>query len=123
MGHPLTWATRLLGKKKDGWVAKSYKGIECMFPTLPFTAGSLFPVVQISKVSIFPSYGLGCHNKPVCSFLRDGSRDPESFHFGKQCGSFQSEFRGCAARSTNDPADLLQRFHNQSAIRVFQGHR
>src|SRR5882724_6074756 len=68
--------------------AESYQGSKCMSPTLHSPSGSLFPVVQISKVSIFPSYGLGCHNKPVCSLLRDGSRDPQSSHFGKQCGSF-----------------------------------
>ena len=57
------------------------------------------------------------------SFLIDRSRDPHPSHLGQQRGSFQSQFRGSAARSTNDPASLLKCVHNQSAIRVFQCHR
>jgi prepilin signal peptidase PulO-like enzyme (type II secretory pathway) len=28
---------------------------------------------KLSKLSIFPSYGLGCYAAPVCSFLMDRS--------------------------------------------------
>jgi hypothetical protein len=78
---------------------------------------------NISKLSIFPSYGLGCYTAPRLSFRMDRSGNPKPSHLGKQCGSFQSQFRRSAAWSTNDPADLLQYFHNQGAIRVFQSHR
>jgi hypothetical protein len=57
-------------------------------------------------------------------FLRmDRSENPQPSHLGKQCGSFQSQFHRSAAWSTNDPADLLQCFHNQGAIGVFQSHQ
>src|ERR1700756_589958 len=68
---------------------------------------------KISKLSIFPSYGLGCYTEPVCSFLIDRSGNPKPFHLGKQCGSFQAQFGRSAARSTNDPTDLLQCFYDQ----------
>jgi hypothetical protein len=58
-----------------------------------------------------------------CFFLMDRSGDPQPSHLGQQRGSLQSEFRRCATWSTNGPGGLLQRFHNQSAIGVFQGHR
>src|SRR6202040_1071468 len=78
---------------------------------------------KISKLSIFPSYGLGCYTAPVCSFLMDRSGNPQPSHLGEQCGSFPTQFCRCAVRSTDDPAGLLQCFQNQSAIRVFQGLR
>ena len=66
-------------------------------------------------------------------FLRDAAnvgpllscrpQDSQASHLGKQRGSFQSQFRRCAARSTDDPDGLLKCFHNQGAIGVFQGHR
>src|SRR5207248_2117483 len=71
--------------------------------------------VMLSNLSI-----LSCHAETVCS-LRSGSQYPQSSNLGKQGGSFQSEFRRCAAWSTDDPRGLLQRFHNQSAIGFFQG--
>src|ERR1700722_14564371 len=67
---------------------------------------------KISKLSILPSYGLGCYTKAVCSFLMNRSGNPQPSHLGKQCGSFQSQFRRSAAWSTNDPADPLQYFDN-----------
>src|SRR5216684_6047928 len=78
---------------------------------------------KISKLSIFPSYGLRCYTAPVCSLLMDRSENPQPSHLGKQCDSFQSEFRRCAAWPTDDPAGMLKCFHNQTAIGVFQGHR
>src|ERR1700722_8324936 len=57
------------------------------------------------------------------SLLRGRPRDTEPSHFGKQCGSFESEFHRCTALATDDPAGLLKCFQNQSAFRVFQGHR
>src|ERR1700758_514028 len=75
------------------------------------------------KLSIFPSYGLGCHTARVNSLLIDRPRNPQPSHLGKQRGSFQPQFGRSAAWPTDDPAGLLQRFHNQSTIRVFQGHR
>jgi hypothetical protein len=56
------------------------------------------------------------------SFLIDRPRDIQPSHLSQQRGSFQSQFRRCAAWSTNDPANPLQCFHNQSTIGVFQGH-
>src|SRR5882724_875910 len=76
-----------------------------------------------SKLSTLPSYGLRCYTAPVYSLLKDRSENPQPSHLGKHCGSFQSQFRRCAARSTDDPAGLLQHFHNQGAIGVFQSHR
>src|SRR6266481_6730812 len=49
--------------------AESYQGIEVHVPTLHSPSGSLFPVVQISRLSIFPSYGLGSYTALVCSSL------------------------------------------------------
>ena len=54
-------------------------------------------------------------------FLRDRPRDPQPSHPGKKRGSFQSQLGRCAVRSTDDPTSQLQCFHNQRAIRVFQG--
>ena len=91
------------------------------FRSFPYRAALLCG--QISKLSTLPSYGLRCYTAPVYSLLKDRSENPQPSHLGQQRGSFQSEFRRCAARSTYDPPGLLQRFHNESAIRVFQGHR
>src|SRR6202040_1271416 len=78
---------------------------------------------KISKLSIFPSYGLGCYTATACSFLMDRSGNPQPSHLGKQRGSFQSQFGRCAPRSANDPSGLLKCFHNQSTIGVFQRDR
>src|SRR5579862_7674087 len=81
------------------------------------TAG-VSPLTDASGLSILP-----CHAEHVCSFLRVRSRDTHPSHPGKQRGSFQSQFRRCAVRSTDDPAGLLKCFQNQSAIGIFQSHR
>jgi len=47
-------------------------------------------LAQISKMNIFPSYGLGCYTALVCSFLMNRSRDIQPSHDGEQCGSLQS---------------------------------
>ncbi len=73
-------------------------------------------VFLLSNLSI-----LRCHAEHVCSFLRDRPRDAQPSHLGQQRGSFQSQFRRCSAWPTDDPADLLKCFQNQTAIRVFQG--
>jgi hypothetical protein len=52
----------------------------------------------------------------AASLLKDRPRDTEPCHLGEQRGSFQSQFRRCAARSTDDPAGLLKCFQNQSAM-------
>jgi hypothetical protein len=57
-----------------------------------------------SKLSIFTPNGLGCDAARISFFLMDRSINPKPSHLGKQRGSFQSEFRRCAAWSTNDPA-------------------
>jgi hypothetical protein len=67
---------------------------------------------KISKMSIFPSYACGSQREHVCSFLMDRPRDAQPFHLGKESGSFQSQFCRCAARSTDDPTNLLKCFHN-----------
>jgi hypothetical protein len=63
--------------------------------------------VTLSNLSIRP-----CHAGHVCSFLRDRPGDTQPSHLGNQRGSFQSQFRRCAVRSTDDPAGLLKCFQN-----------
>src|SRR5258707_10113627 len=57
------------------------------------------------------------------SFLRDRPRDTHPPHLGQQRGSLQAKLRRRATRSADYPAGLLKCFQNQSAIRIFQGHR
>src|SRR5690349_14439906 len=89
---------------------------EVMSFEIPKFSLSSFPSCthKILELSIFPSYGLGCHTARVYSLLIDRSRDPHPSHLGQQRGSFQSQFHRCAARSTNDPAGLCKCFQNQS---------
>jgi len=66
---------------------------------------------RISHLGAFPR-----HAENVGSVLENRTRDSQPFHLGQQCGSFQSQFGGCTAGSANDPAGLLKRLHDQSAI-------
>jgi hypothetical protein len=67
-------------------------------------------------MSIFPSGACRSQSEHVAFFLMDGSGYPQPSHLGKQGGSFQSQLGGCAAWSTNDPANPLQRFNDQGTI-------
>src|SRR6266478_7707196 len=102
---------------------QSYQGIEVHVPYSHSPSGSLFPWYKFQKLSIFRSYACGSQSEHVCFFLMDRSGDPQPSHLGQQGGSLQSQFGRGTAWSTNDPSGLLKRFHNQSAIRVYQGHR
>jgi hypothetical protein len=53
-----------------------------------------------------------------CFFLMDRSGDPKPSHFGQQGVRFSPGF----SPAPRGPP-TLQRFHNQGAIGVFQGHR
>jgi len=72
----------------------------------------------VFKLSIFSSDA-----EKVSAVLRNRSRNPQPSHLGQQCGPFQSQFDGCAAGSAHDPAGLLKRLHDQSAICVLPVHR
>jgi hypothetical protein len=63
------------------WVRKGSKMFGCVRRIL---------CAQISKMSAFPSYALGCYTALVCSFQMNRSRDIQPSHDGEQCGSLQS---------------------------------
>jgi hypothetical protein len=83
------------------------KGSKYIVPYSHSPSGSLFPWYKFQKLSIFRSYACGSQSEHVCFFLIDRSGDPQPSHLGQQGGSLQSEFRRCAAWSTNDPAKPL----------------
>ena len=65
-------------------------------------------------MSMFPSYACGSQSEHVCFFLMDRSEGPQPSHHGQQDGSLHSQLGRCAAWSSHDPANPLQR----STIRV-----
>jgi len=69
-----------------------------------------------SNLGIFLAYAFPRHVDHLGPLLTNRPRDSQLFHFGEQCGSFQSEFGCCTARSAHHPASFLKRFLDQSGI-------
>ena len=59
-------------------------------------------------------------DRPVAEIASQFGYKPNALNV--MISRFHAQFRRGPVRSTYDPAGLLQRFHNQSAIGVFQGH-
>src|SRR5690242_4767688 len=71
----------LCDQAERAWARKGSKMFGCVRRTR---------YAQISKMNIFPSYGLGCYTSLVCYFLMNRSRDIQPPHDGDECGSLQS---------------------------------